>query len=392
MNKTYLIIGGVLLVTILVFVWIYLLIYGTPKPVENFFTDFSFAENSDNELLPPLLPEVTDEQIDVTDTAKLRQLTTRAVIGFGEKISNNQDERFVLYAEAGTGHIFSINLITGTETRLSNITIPNAQKARFSPDGTVAAIRSGYGSQNSIELVTLSGENNSTKETLTPQMVDFTFSTENKLFYTEYNSSGLLGRELNPTTKLSRTLFSIPFQNAIVVWSMSSSTPHFVYPKPSAKLSGFLYKISNGTLLREQAAGNGLVALAHNNYFIHTVTTSRGPVSFVTNRTTGMSNSLPIIVEPSKCTFSTLNSETVYCGYEETTLNYEFPDNWYKGQISFADSLWEINVRKGLAVKLIDTKSETGRELDSIGMDISTQNKVLYFINKNDNTLWMYEI
>jgi hypothetical protein len=115
-------------------------------------------------------------------------------------------------------------------------------------------------------------------------------------------------------------------------------------------------------------------------------------VSYATNRTTGETNSLPIIVQPNKCVFSTDNTDKIYCGYEEANLNYEFPDNWYKGLVSFADTLYEIDVKKGLAAKLIDTEKETGRELDTIGMDISAQTKVLYFINKNDNTLWMYEI
>ncbi len=391
MKNTYLIIGGGSAVLLLLAIWAYLLIYGTPKPVENFFTDFSFGGGATEEPFIPFIPEAPDNQVDVASTP-LRQLTVKPVIGFKEVTSMNGGERIMLYAEAGTGHVFSINLTTGMETRLSNITIPSAQKAQFNTDGTMAAIRSGYGSQNTIELLTLAGENNATQETLLPKMVDFKFSGENKILFSEYSSSGLLGREYDSETGVSRTLFSVPFQNATVAWSLNASTPHYVYPKASAKLTGFLYRISNGIVVREQASGGGLTALGNETYYIHTVTTARGPASFTTDRTTGVTNSLPIVVQADKCVFSSQDSDKIYCGYEEANMNYEFPDNWYKGLVSFADTLWEIDIKKGLATRLVDTEQETGRELDTIGMDMSVETKVLYFINKNDNTLWMYEI
>lgn len=391
MKNTYLIIGGGTAVLLLLAIWAYLLIYGTPKPVENFFTDFSFGGGVTEEPFIPFIPEAPDNQVDVASTP-LRQLTVKPVIGFKEVTSMNGGERVMLYAEAGTGHVFSINLTTGMETRLSNITIPNAQKAEFNTDGTLVAIRSGYGIQNSIELLTLAGENSATQETLLPKMVDFNFSGEDNILFSEYTSSGLLGREYNTETGVSRTLFSVPFQNATIAWSLNASTPHYVYPKPTAKLTGFLYRISNGIVVREQASGGGLTALANESYYIHTVTTARGPVSFVTERTNGVTRALSQIIQPEKCVFSSQNSDIIYCGYQEANLNYEFPDNWYKGLMSFADPVWEINVEKRIATRLVDTKKETGRELDIIGMDMSSEAKVLYFINKNDNTLWMYEI
>ncbi|MBY0538734.1 hypothetical protein K2P47_05060 [Patescibacteria group bacterium] len=391
MKKTYIIIGGGTAVLLLLAIWAYLLIYGTPKPVENFFTDFSFSGGTTDESIVPFIPVIPDSQVDVASTP-LRQLTVKPVIGFKEVPSTTGGESVMLYAEAGTGHVFSINLVTGMEVRLSNITIPNAQQASFNTDGTMAAIRSGYGSQNTIELLKLLGENNSTQETLVPKMVDFEFNSGNRVLYTEYSSSGMLGREYDTETGTSRTLFTVPFQNVSVAWSTNTSTPYYVYPKPSARLTGFLYRIVNGVIVREQASGEGLTALANDTFYIHTVTTSQGPISYATNRVTGQIKKLFILAQPDKCVFSSTDDAVVYCGFENKNLTYEFPDNWYKGLVSFSDTLWKFDVTKGEATKLIDTLKETGRELDVIGMEIGTENKVLYFINKNDNTLWMYEI
>ena len=392
MKKTYLIIGGSLAIVLLLFIWVYLLIYGTPKPVEQFFTDFSFSGNNGNVDNIPFIPTVPNDQVDVAEGEPLRQLTTKAVVGFGEKNDASSNQRSVMYVEAGTGHVYSINMETGSEVRLSNITIVNPESAQFSIDGTMVAIRSGYGTQNTIELITLSGENSATKETLLPKMLDFQFNTAGELLYTEYNQAGLLARSLNTSTKISRTLFSVPFQNATIIWSKKATTPNFVYPKPSAKLSGYLYQITNGTLIRQEAAGNGLMAEANNTYTVHSITTAREPISYVTNRFNNTISKLPILVQPDKCVFMNLNEDTLFCGFEETNRNYEFPDNWFKGLASFSDMIWKIDLNRNLAAKLIDPKDTTGREIDMIKMNISTNDQVLYFMNKNDNTLWMYEI
>ena len=392
MKKTYLIIAGCTLVVLLLAIWVYLLIYGTPKPVEQFFTDFNLGDNSELTTDTPFIPEDTTERVDVVDAAPLRQLTTRAVIGYGEYSNNTENKNVIRYAEAGTGHVYEINLLTGTEIRLSNITIPNVEAAQFSPDGTKVAIGSGFGNQNTIQLLTLAGENSATKETLSPKMVDFIFNDNNELLYTEYSSAGQSGNLLKTDTKTSQTLFTVPFQNATIVWSIDGDTQHYVYPKPSAKLNGFLYRLQNGTLIRESASGEGLTAEINAQYYIHTITTDNGPVSFVTDRTTGTRASLPIIVEPSKCVFAPDNNKYLYCGHEGVGLTNEFPDNWYKGLISFSDKLYKIDLEKSLAAQLVSPEQETGRELDVIDMNISQEGKVLYFINKNDNTLWMYEI
>ena len=390
MKKTYLIIGGCTLIVLLLAVWVYLLIYGTPKPVENFFTDFSFSGNSTTEGAVPFIPEVTDSQVDVGDVSPLRQLTTKAVIGFGEQNSN--DTGSVVYAEAGTGHVYAINLKTGTETRLSNITIPNAQLAKFSADGIYVAIRSGYGTQNTIELLKLNGENNATKETLTQKMVDFTFNQKNELLYTEYTNDGLVGRTLTIESKTTKNLFTVPFQSATIVWDTTGGTNHYAYPKASARLTGYLYSIQNGVLSREQASGKGLVALSNANYYVYSITTGNRPISYVYNRSTGEKNSLPILIQPGKCTFDKNNIDRMYCGFEKDTPQYEFPDSWYKGLTSFSDKIYDIDIKRGLATQLSSPEDKVGRPLDIADINNNSTGKMLYFINKNDNTLWMYEI
>ncbi|MES2749140.1 MAG: hypothetical protein V4606_01980 [Patescibacteria group bacterium] len=392
MNKTLLIIAGVSAILLLVAIWLYLLIYGTPKPIEQFFTDFSFAENSDITPLTPFIPEVTNGQVDVDDLVQLRQLTLKPTIGFGEKISITNNEQLMLYAEAGTGHVFSIDLVTGTEIRLSNITITNPQLAKFSPNGEYVAIRSGYGAQNTVELLTLAGENSATKVTLIPKMVDFNFNDNNQLLYSEFSSVGLTGKELNPTTKTIRTLFSVPFQSATFIWSMTTTTPHYVYPKASAKLTGFLYSFVGGTVNRLPIEGRGLTSFANSDYVIFSKQTGNGPASQAYSVDKKTSSTLASTIDPNKCAFSKTELNIFYCGSTQETYGSEFPDDWYKGIRSYSDQLWRIDASKGSASQLINPESVVGRAIDVTTMQTSSDGGVLYFTNKTDNTLWMYEI
>jgi hypothetical protein len=393
MKKITLIIIGITAVIVLFLVWVYLLIYGTPTKVNEFFTDFSFFSG---EAVTEITPDPTpvDETPVVVDVVKdkLRQLTTRPVIGFYEFQATTTEPKFIHYAEAGTGHIYQINLVSGEEIRLSNTTVPNAETAVFSPDGNYVAIRSGYGISSEVVLITLIPGGSGEAEPLTPIMTDFTFSFENELLYTEQSGIGTLGKAMSLKTKVSRTQFTIPFQQVTMVWSHDATTPHYVYPKATAKLNGYLYAIVNGTIVRQPIDGLGLTAKASADYIFYTEVPGAEPISYFYEITTRKLSSSPILLEPSKCDFSPRSKSTLYCGHELTTYSYNFPDDWYRGTRSFSDRIWLIDLKSQSASQIVSPPQVAGRDIDIIKMRVASDAKMLYFVNKNDNTLWLYEI
>jgi hypothetical protein len=391
MKKTTFIIIGIVAVVLLFLVWVYLLIYGTPKSVTGAFTDFGLFGGAAEPTTPESTPIVDTPIVDVK-TEKLRQLTTRPVAGFREYHATTSEPRFILYAEAGTGHIYQINLETGEEVRLSNTTIPNAESAVFSPDQKYVAIRSGYSTQSEVVLLTLIAGGTSIAENLTPKMTDFIFSTENELLYTELTGEGTAGRILSPSTKVVRTQFSIPFQAVTMMWGMEKNTPHYAYPKTTTKLNGYLYAIKNGTVVRQPIMGPGLTAEASSDYIIETELQGEQPVSSIYTLATKNVSPATIIFEPSKCAFSPNNAAIMYCGYELTDYSYNYPDDWYRGIRSFNDRIWQLNLKTGSASQLISPEKATGRQIDITNMNTGIDGKMLYFTNKNDNTLWLYEI
>lgn len=388
MRKIYFIIAGIITILILVLVWVYLLIYGTPKPVEKFFTDFSLTGNTISTGFAEVAETSTQPQVDVQKD-RLRQLTVKPVIGFKEVSIG--DERLLYYSEAGTGHIYTINLATGEEKRVSNSTVVNASQAEFNNNGTFAVIRSGYTLTNNVQLLTINGDtiNNSS---LPIRMIDYTWNSQNKLYYTDFSDNGLVAHTLDPNTLSSQDIFTVPFPSATVIWSNTTTTPHYVFSKTSSKLMGYLYSISNTRIRRLPIAGVGLTVLANKKYIVSTKQVNNQPVTNILNLNTGKSVLSSIIAEPKKCTLSDSDTNIMYCGNEQSKYGSDFPDDWYRGEKTFSDRIWSIDLARGSATQIENPENTIGRTFDVTNMSINIAGGVLYFMNKNDNTLWMYEI
>ncbi len=392
MKKSTLIIIGIAAVVVLFTIWLYLLFYGTPKQLTDVFTNFSgLGSDTPGEFIETPEESVPPTTVDVL-TTKLRQLTTKPVIGFRDYQATTSEPRFVRYAEAGTGHVYQINLQTGVEERLSKTTIVNAQSAAFSPNGKYVAIRSGYGTQNEVVLVELVGGEESIVYNLAPQMKDFAFSYNNELLFSELSTEGIIGKSLMPSTRISRTIFNVPFQSATIQWSSDGTTPHYVYPKATSKLQGYLYAIKNGVINRQPISGPGLTAEGNARFIAFTTVSSVEPVSNFRDISSGSTTQSAIVTEPSKCVLGVKYASIMYCGYEITQYGNDFPDDWYKGTRSFSDRIWQINLNTNQTKQIASPLVIAGRDVDIIDISLGADEKELYFRNKNDNTLWQYEI
>jgi hypothetical protein len=79
------------------------------------------------------------------------------------------------------------------------------------------------------------------------------------------------------------------------------------------------------------------------------------------------------------------------CGAPELQITQnQFPEAWYMGSVSFIDSLWIVDVENKSVQAFNNPLEESGREIDVSKIGISTDGKHLYFVNKNDNALWVY--
>lgn len=392
MKKQVFIIIGALIVLLLVGVWAYLLFFGTPKSADDVFAELGLSGSEDT-IIP--LPEVAPEENPTVnlERPKLRQLTTKPVAGFKEVQTATNTLPALYYVEMGTGHIFSIDLQSGEERRLSGTTIAKASKASISKDGTLVAISSPTNSKSlNLVLGTLSTSTvtDLNLTSFTKSVSDFTIASSGELLFTQTNEASTLGTAYNSKTAKETTVFSIPFRDARVVWGESGNSSHYIYPKASYALEGFLYEAKNNTLTRLPVDGFGFTAKANKDIIVYTTSVDQVPSTFVYNRNTNTKRALNSYTLPEKCLLQATGF-AILCAQEAVVPPYESPDTWYQGTISFKDTLYIINTEEFSAELVTDTFALSNREVDAVELEVGRSERGLYFINKNDNTLWMYE-
>lgn len=390
MRKTLLITIGIILILFVLGIWVYLMLFGTPESSQEVFTDLGF------EITPQPVnvvdPQPTLDSTAVVDTTgeTLRQLTTRPVAGFVSFRAN--DEEFVRYAEQGTGHVYELALTSGVEVRISATTIPRVTEAEFSDDGTYVALTS----HNEVVKDVFVGSIDSTQgsgvidgQNLPPNADEIDLD-DHLVYYTTTDSSGTTGFRLDLLTNKQQEWFTVPFRSIRVIWPYDQI---FFYNRTTASLEGSIYEITDGTFrsLTNPAFGN--TALINPAYILQTRSDGDQLFTTATNRSNeSVNTNLGIAAIPEKCTFDTIADEVVFCASPLTLLPPDYTEDWYKGVISSVDSLWEISLVNGEAILLIDLSDTAGRLVDVTKIQSDTFTNNLFFINKVDNTLWLYDL
>ena len=386
MKRTYFYIAGGTILFLLIGFWVYSFLYGSPTNGDSVFTNLGiFGQNNTEEIITPLVIE-ENPTVDVA-TERLRQLTTKPVIG--ARIVDLASTTVMRYVEAGTGHIFDIDLVSGQETRVSQISVPVAEKAVISPNGTYVAIRSGLGNEGLVTLINLSDLANPSSTKLPNLMRTFAFGYNNELLFTEIALGQTEGKGYLPSTATTRRLFAAPFVAHEMAWSESSTTNHIIYTKPAASMIGYAYEVTAGGLKRYPYSGFGLTITQSGGVRFVGRLMDGGYRAVVINAA-GQGNESPAALIPEKCVAGTNNRQSQYCASPFALTERNFPDAWYKGQYVSNDTIWEV--KEWRTTLLINPSRVIGRNLDITNLRVSNDSKMLYFTNRTDNTLWLYEI
>lgn len=392
MKRPIFIIIGAVIVFILLAIWVYMLFFGTPNEVSEQFADFEFGDTTD-----PTTADVPPEQngddpvVNVTGPDPLRQLTTKPVIAYQEIRNGSSSPDRILYMEAGTGHIYSINKETGEEKRVSGTTIPLSQAGAISSDGGYIMVRSGAGRSSE----TIVGHLSSTSDevittTMTEPVTDFTATKDGVFLYAVQNESSVVAKAYNPTNDQSEMLFTIPFREAAIAWGDTAADAHYVYPKASSELEGYLYRAENGQLTRLPISGYGLSAVGNNDYVIYSKRTGESYETFLYDVVNVSDKQLSRTLIPEKCRAIESVGHQFMCATEITDFSHNTPDMWYQGVTVYKDDLWQMDAALLVNSLLVSPETESGRTLDMVGLQ-PTIGGDIYFTNKTDQTLWLYE-
>jgi hypothetical protein len=380
MKKSIFITIGVLIIVLVVGIWAYLFTYGAPESSDEIFARFGAGRDVETTTLPE------NTSIDVSDTSvegapqALKQLTTRPVAGatfVGDSIH---------YVEQGTGHIYSVDLLSGSELLMSGTTLPGAREAFFSDDGLSVAITLEDAGVMKTLVGTLEEGGQFTGVSLPDNARNIAFSNATgTIQYTISDEVQTVGYSYNTQREVGTQVFAIPLRDIRVLWG----NPTYVYTVPSATQTGYIYRIVKNNLLFVTEGAPGLSSFQTPSGLIVTRNSDTKGVysSALTHDNKIQLQAMPLISE--KCT----SGETfLYCAVPRSKLSSQtFPDDWFMGTVSFGDILWSIDSEASNAEFLVDFTEESGREMDVSHIGADKMGNRVFLINKNDNTLWLFD-
>lgn len=384
MKKTLLITFGTILILLIVGVWLYLFINGAPKNAGEVFSNFGFGEKSAPVFSGGDSPSVVDTAV-VTDSGapqRLRQLTTRPVAG-AVFIDGG-----IRYVERGTGNVYDVMFNNGKELLVSNTTIPRAVDALFSTDGErVAIIYEENGSRKTVVGSVVTNGEGFDGKVLPAGAREVAFNVDQDAFdYLLSVPDGSSGYKYNMDKNTSTELFSIPLRDIHVLWGNSI----YVYTSPSASQNGYLYRVDKNKLTFVTSGAPGLSAILFGEGYV--VSTLINSVFGSEVHSTTSIYPLPISLFPEKCVSDMGASGELFCAAPQRQLSGEYPDLWYKGVSSLNDLLWFVDTTNQSVRVLSNPVMEMGREIDVAQIGMSSEKNSLWFINKNDDTLWMFDL
>lgn len=296
----------------------------------------------------------------------------------------------VRFVERATGHVVEVGPRGQQPRRVSNTTIPGVFEALFGQEGERAILRVIDNSMQTKNVAAIFANGATEGVFVDPEIRSFAASPDR----TRLLSLRPAGTRFTVVTstfeyKEQKEVFSTPFGDFTLSWPEKNTV--VLVTKPSVFVDGFLYAINLGTGALEKIIGGipGLNAkLSPDTASV--LLSRRGrtkPIETVMiNRKTGASSTFPFNTLAEKCLWSRVMT-VIYCAVPFSIPTASYPDDWYKGMISFDDSFIKIHAET-LESEVVF--AEGG--FDAMNLFADPDEQFLFFTNKKDGTLWSIKL
>lgn len=304
--------------------------------------------------------------------------------------NNYENVPSIRYVERKNGHIYKMFLDNKTKEKISNTTIPSIYEAFFDKTGQTVVYRY-LSSDNTITsyMATLGTANG---EFLPENITDFSSSfNKDKFFYIKESNNESFGFVGDMGSPKINVVFNSPFREWISSWDQKDKV--YITSKSSytSKGSMFVLNKTNKTIKKVVGGIVGLTTLISKdgNTVLFSESTDKGPVLKVFDIANNTTKDLDTIGLAEKCVWGNNNID-IYCAVPDTIFGNKYPDNWYKGLISFNNFFVRINTKTQEKETISDIENE--KQFDSINLFLDKEENNLFFTNKKDYTLWSLKL
>lgn len=381
------------------------------NPLENIFSPFN---NSNSQPTTPINTApiattteenntVTVDNVQVFSLPKLRKISTNPVAGFFA--SSTASTSIVRYMDRGTGHLFEANNVSNEVKTLSNTTLPRIYEAYGNKSGTNFIIRYLRDDEETVSnfYTELRSTGTTTTQTpfelkgkfLSPEVNQIAISPSgDRVFTWNIESGNGVGYISSFDEKTKAKVYSSPLTQVNVDWPEASTL--VLSTKASSVASGFIYTINTKTGDMRSIIGNlkgltGKMSRDGSKILLSAIVNS-SIVSSIRDLKTLTNSDLLFKTLSEKCVWSNVTKNDLYCAVPTQIPNGVYPDDWYRGRVSFIDQIWHVDTKTGENHQLADLIELSDTQIDAVQLTLDPKEDTLYFINKNDLSLWALDL
>jgi hypothetical protein len=190
-------------------------------------------------------------------------------------------------------------------------------------------------------------------------------------------------------------IFSTPITQVNVEWPEDNTIA--ITTKGSATDNGFLYFVSPKTGVWKKILGPvaGLsTRVSHDAKYVLVSATdgSNGLLTDIYSVASSTSNDAVVKTLADKCAWGNFYKEAIYCAVPFQPVSGTYPDDWYRGNISSIDKMWQINARTGEIHLISSIFTAAKQNIDAYNLGLDTKDNYLFFMNKTDLSLWSLDL
>ncbi len=285
------------------------------------------------------------------------------------------------------GHLFSRKADgTDSEKRISNFTIPQIIKVMWSPDAKKAVIF--YQTSNETRKILVDYRSTSTPKTnfLPDSVSSIAFSPDSKSI--AFINSAAESQNVflaSDTFANQRKIFDNRIPYFEISWPHSNLIS--LITRSSSDTTGFLYSLNIETKeFTKIIEGAGLSAVWKKDgtgvLYSTAPDLSLKFLDIKSKKVTDLGTRTPA----EKCVFANSQKNTVYCAIPQNIPTGEYPDDWWKGKISFLDTISAINL------ETLNRQNTIATSFDVIKPTVLQNDSYFLFQDKNTGMLWSLKL
>jgi hypothetical protein len=303
-------------------------------------------------------------------------------------------EPVVRYMDRGTGHISDYLLTQRTLEKISNTTMPTLDHTYFYKNAS-EFISQRLNETDTIETIggTIASSSVSAISLENRLLQAIPAPTTRKLFISRIDGGKYTALISDPDGSKAKVLFTSPLTEWWADWINDNSV--LLTSKPSARAEGSSYIINTQTGVRQPAITKQAGLLASVNpvsaigTYLYSKTVGNTIQTLIRSGNSDFALTRPTL--PDKCVWRK-NGISIFCARPGWIPSANYPDDWLLGKVTFVDShIDEIDAKTGTLLNSWSLE-QSGADIDTVRLQLSADETMVGFMNKNDNTLWVLNI